>query len=726
MNDLKYLHRTFFFNRFMSVVFISSNPLQFLGLLIFLCFSTLLKSQNPSVVIKKYNEGQAFTSITVDNVGNIWAGTNKAGLFKLNKNDIITATNLGLVPTTGTFDVQKFNIQAIAADKLGNVWVGHNGLGGSSAAGGGLERYAINDPSVTKHFVPIRDYCPASGLTYDERDGITSLNVRSIAVDKNNRVWTSHAYHDLTVLDGANSKYYIAPGGMSYSNGVDKFKSIGNLSNPNLGLPFPRYTCNPPITVTPQTRTCPVVAVGKDEVLLSVQQYETDGGLPILLPARLLKYNLDGNFIESYNYDQLNIPSGCIINGIHITPKNDAWITLSAGKGFVVRKKDYKYFINPQTLPCILPNGIIFNPNAVWGNSSGQVFLGTNKGLVVYNGSGSLQSEKSYTLYTTVTNGMLSDNIIGGIPENDSTQWVATDKGIMRLRIGRTFDDELPYQKCNNQWISEIEQQVLDNVINRLDYHYYEITTEICNQNSPNARNCNAEYVFKLMKNDVSLNAPTPSMFPYDNLATRNLIFSTNNDLLEIVKNINAWKGVVTSENPLGQIRFIKDILSSKQRGELIDTPAPFETGSIFSESREGLTKFQESANSPNIISCAPYELYNTPNFIKDRVLYRAVDAAICGSKLKSTIYDPVWIVADDKNLTFTNYTQPGHLLHPGKVFRSVIEECGKVKIVTLGTGLNYCGSNLFGRMNGNGNVIAGSILFKNIDLKLKNVFETR
>ena len=52
------------------------------------------------------------------------------------------------------------------------------------------------------------------------------------------------------------------------------------------------------------------------------------------------------------------------------------------------------------------------------------------------------------------------------------------------------------------------------------------------------------------------------------------------------------------------------------------------------------------------------------------------------------------------------------------------MEECGKVKIVTKGTGLNYCGDNFRGRMNAVGNIITGSIVFKNVDERLKIAFE--
>src|SRR5690606_16925586 len=93
-------------------------------------------------------------------------------------------------------------------------------------------------------------------------------------------------------------------------------------------------------------------------------------------------------------------------------------------------------------------------------------------------------------------------------------------------------------------------------------------------------------------------------------------------------------------------------------------------------------------------------------------------------SELESAIYDPIVVYPSDKDYTITNYTKDGHFLWPGKVTRQVVEECGKVKIVTIGEGLQYCGDNKLGKMNAKGNVVVGAILFRNIDFRLKRTFE--
>lgn len=132
----------------------------------------------------------------------------------------------------------------------------------------------------------------------------------------------------------------------------------------------------------------------------------------------------------------------------------------------------------------------------------------------------------------------------------------------------------------------------------------------------------------------------------------------------------------------------------------------------------------QKAANPIAVVPCGYYKLYNNTTVIIGRVKYnKYIDNTVCGNKLLSTQYDPVWIYPDDKNLSITNYTAPGHFLSPGKIERRVIEECGKVKIVTLGSGRQYCGDNPAGYLGAVANKITGKSIFKNIDLRLRAAF---
>jgi len=674
--------------------------------------------------LTSYNSGTSFTCIAVDSNYNIWAGRSD-GIYQLNKVANATAfTALG-----GT---SNFNVQALAADHVGNIYAGHNGRGGSTAAGGGIEQIPINNPAGLTHLSPDRN---AQCFTFLARNGIGTLNCAGLAVDSNGTVWSAHKYHDLT----SSPDYILTPGTISYRyEGATNFISRGTYQDYISGadpaeLPYPAYTCNPTISQTAQSRNVYSVAAGKNEVWMSVAAYTSKSG--ISFPARLLKYNLDGSYTGiSADFATLGIPAGGIFNGLWLTPSGDLWATLSAGKGFVVyRDGTWTYVNNSSNVTCILP-GTTFNANAIWGNRLGQVFMGTSKGLVVYNGRDSVNSKRAYTIYTAATHGLISDQILGGVSEKDSIQWIATSNGIMSSTLGGNYPldkDTGDYQVCNLPEIKAVEDSLsMPGVTSRGDYHSYRIETEVCSVTGPNGANCNAAYIYKLMKGNASLTAPTPYDFPYDVLSLAMLVIADKNTVVDMVqRNVSAFDPSTMETNPDGGIKYISQVLDGLYRythnKAITNFKIPWLSEYVDKEKRGDWMEMQKADNPDSVVACHNYNLYNSPYFINDRLAYDiGPDKFACGNKLYSFIYDQVRIVPNDKKLTFTNYTRPGHFLYPGKVFRSVIEECGKVKIVTVGTGTSYCGDGFNGKNNALGNIIVGGILFKNIDLRLKKAFE--
>lgn len=220
------------------------------------------------------------------------------------------------------------------------------------------------------------------------------------------------------------------------------------------------------------------------------------------------------------------------------------------------------------------------------------------------------------------------------------------------------------------------------------------------------------------MKNDVSLQAPAPDVFPYD--VPVGLVELNPADKQLIETKVNNWKESLEG-NEFGGIKYIHQIFDKIPTTEIL-------TEVEEKYSREVLTEEQKKVNAPNVISCDRiYRLYSGASAVIGREAYKLLFDPYCGDKLKSVQYDEVKIFADDKNLTIVNYAIEGHILNPGKIHRSVIEECGKVKVITVGSGLNYCGkygSPRIGRMNGSINILIGSVLFKNVDIKLKHAFE--
>jgi hypothetical protein len=678
--------------------------------------------------LTSYNTGTSFTCIAVDSNYNIWAGRSN-GVYQLDKLSNPNANTFAALAGTANF-----NVQALAADHVGYIWAGHNGRGGTTAASGGIEQIPINNPAGLVHFAPDRN---AECFPFLARNGIGTLNCAGLAVDSSGTLWSAHKYHDLI----SSPDYYLTPGTVSFKyEGAASFISRGTYQDYISGadpaeLPYPAYTCNPTPSQTPQSRNVYSVVAGKNEAWISVAAYTSKSG--VSFPARLLKYNLDGTYAGiSADFATLGIPAGGIFNGLWLTPSGDLWATLSAGKGFVVYRDGIWTHVQNTApdLSCIFPAGTTFNANAIWGNRLGQVFIGTSKGLIVYNGRDSVHIKRAYTLYTAATHGLISDNILGGASEKDSIQWIATGNGIMSSTLGGNYPldkDTADYTVCERPQIKDIEDQLSQpGVTGRIDYHIYRIETEVCSGAGRNGGNCNAAYVYKLMKGDVSLTAPTPWDFPYDVLGVVLLSSADGNTIADMTYRLsNAFDPVTMDTNPNGGIKYISQILDGQYLNLHKLTPTnikvPWVTDFVDRQLRTYWTNKQKADNVDSVVACNSYNLYNSQRFISDRVLYdRTLDYWFCGNQLHDTRYDQVWIVPNDKKLTFTNYTQPGHFLYPGKVFRSVVEECGKVKIVTIGTGLSYCGPIGTGKNNAIGNIVVGTVLFKNIDLRLKKAFE--
>lgn len=669
--------------------------------------------KNYVTVSATYNKGQAYTCISIDSAKNIWAGTNKAGVFFLNKKATPGATQFTVLPFSGNFDPTKFIVQTIACDSLGNTWVGHAGTGGTSGNQGGMERIDYNNPSTIQHYAPTsQTQCLKLGVN----DGLATRNIQCVVVDKNNVVWSAHRYHDLTT----SPNYYVTPGSFSWkAPGASIFTTKSTWDDRVAGfeppeLPYPAYNCNPPANKTPQGRTCNAIACGKEEVWVSVFPYEALNGT--VFPARILRYNLNGSFIApSIDFSTVGAPPGVgVFNGIFITKKGDAWVTLSAGKGFAAKIDGSWKYISPASMPCIFPSGAMINQNAIWGNKFGNVFIGTNKGLIVYNGDGNVSSAASYSFYALKKDDGSSRSVTGGVSENDSIQWIASDDGIVRAVIGR-YDmtaGEIDYTSCNNPDMNDVEAQLKVGEAN-VSYHAYPVETVICDRKTTKYPDrCNAEFVYGMLKNDSKLSSPIPADYPQN--------------ILDLVRDENNIAFTFPVQGP-----FLSAIVA------LTD---------------QGLTAEQESFNPKTVTSCTAYRLYGNVQSVILHTLYDigpshkyfrdcnwlwllATPKPIawdfvnsmddyCGDKLLSVKYDPIWKFANDKTKTITNYTGKGHILYPGKLETTVVEECGVVKTVVKGIGLQYCGNNCRGALMGASNVVIGEFLFKNVNKRLKQEFE--
>lgn len=417
----------------------------------------------PPPRFKTFQTGTGYTAIAVDQNHNVWAGTDRQGVYFLNQDNpdnTFTLTSLGTSPTLASL-----RIQTMAADKSGNIWVGHGGTNTSNTQGG-VERIAVATNAV-QHLAPDRD---ARGFTFLERDGIGTLNAQQIVVDNNNKVWIAHRYHDLT----SSPDYIVTPGTFSsriadaYGEKFDAKGTWNDIQNGRIdpAFPYPAYTYNPTPTQTAQTRTCNAISTNNYSVWVSVFPYiaHQTGDT---FPSRLLQYSFDGTFLKAYNVRDAKFSLGGNFHAVYAGNNRAVWAaTTLANNGFSVLKEGRWHNI---TSAALLPAGTRINRAAIWGDVSGKVYIGTNNGLIVYDGIGPVEYETSYTLYTKVPYtsyrsihdpNMLSNDILAGVTEGEDRpyfSWIVTSSGIMRsfiplgdVMVFHVNDKNIPFYEKDN------------------------------------------------------------------------------------------------------------------------------------------------------------------------------------------------------------------------------------------------------------------------------------
>jgi hypothetical protein len=406
---------------------------------LFWSLSLFFYAQDIEAPFKTFYSGKSFTSIAVENNTNVWAGTDKQGLYFLDRfynEEEFVEFNINTSP-----DLSSIRIQSLATDRFGNIWVGHAGTSATKTQGG-MERINLKNNFEVQHFSPDRDM---RGTSYLERDGLGTLDVQQVVVDSNNIVWLAHKYHDLTVT-GIPSSYIITPGTFAsrradnYSGRFDAVSTWKDYqeNNEDPGLLYPDYTDNPGPTDPVSSRTCNAISANNYAVWVSVYYYTaiSEG----YKPSRLLQYDSDRKFIKGHTLADAGFSNGMIFHAVYHNNKGLWATTPAAGDGFSVFKGESWHNIKD---PKIIPPGTRFNAKSIWGDALGRVYLGTDKGLIVFDGQGSPTDINSYTLYTKTAYDsprskhypdMLSNNITAGASEvgNPFYSWIATPEGIMR------------------------------------------------------------------------------------------------------------------------------------------------------------------------------------------------------------------------------------------------------------------------------------------------------
>lgn len=437
----------------------------------FWAFGSLCHAQNtPQVKVRTLNSGQAFTGLTLDANGRLWAVTSKNGLWK-SASDSASGDMSGLQRHSADESFNKYNLQTVTTSTSGGatqVWVGTNGLGTGLASGGGI--YLFKEGEVKpKQYIAERDKVVAKGmgLPAAKNDGIPTRNCKAIAVDKYGSVWSAHGYHDLTItgsssvniepywpynisVTGTKGGYYLTPGGVGMKAASNPL--FNNVANDQ--LPYPAWTVNTPIEKSAGTRQCYSVGCGPNETWVGRATYpvsETESFF-----AGIARFDLNGRYIGTI--DAQNTPgipftanfASPFPVSIHFRKNGDAWVGFNRNMGLSIYKdaiyttarwvhvsalSHYNEETGSSGPSTLLPSGIRMNLDAPHNiASSGQrVYIGTQDGLLVYKGRGEYNQDSSYILVTTA-NGLSSNNI-KGVAAGSKYVYVATDSGIDEIFI---------------------------------------------------------------------------------------------------------------------------------------------------------------------------------------------------------------------------------------------------------------------------------------------------
>ena len=351
-----------------------------------------LKPMEPNIVFNTCTNPvfatNSFTTIGVGINGAVWAGTSNLGLYKYNNGD------------WAKWNLYSNNLyQDIKTDKGGGIWIAQSGYSGAQANTGGILYFPDTTFPVTANF-------------YSASSGLPSRYVRSLFIDT-----TRYNVPSLTpVIWSANFANITA--GVSSNGGIGRgFNPVApNFSKILTGLD--------PTSVTGGTAACNILGGNSTEIWTFVSN--NYGRSQILVHDAITNA-----FIQAY--DTTNFLDGLVspqfnAKAIYFDAKGNRWIGVNAS-GIIVM--DSVQVWSKIAFPALFPSTPTFNNNAIAGDSSGNVYIGTANGLIVYRAGYPIDKDSSYKLYTTA-NGLPSNNIKAIAVDTLRKQLlIATDNGIV-------------------------------------------------------------------------------------------------------------------------------------------------------------------------------------------------------------------------------------------------------------------------------------------------------
>ena len=384
------------------------------------------------------------TSLAVDNLNNIWIGTNTNGFYEF-KNDTLTWNHY-----TTTDGLANNGVLSILADLTGRIWIGTD-MGLSSFSNSTFTNYTISNSNLIGN------------------------NIYSLAIGGNNNLWIGTNLGISSLSLGVFTTYHanisnpsndIITAIVPDQQGNVWFGTVDGLAKYSGTLPMPLIRINNAIIDSY------VNSAIKDNS--GNMWFATRGGISKYYePTNTwTNYTSTNGLPNDYSYDILFDQSGFMwvstvsgvtkyngttflaptlfsgLTSMHLANNNHIWgVTTSNG----VYEWNGSSWINYNTGNSGLPNNYVKKVEI--DNANNKWFVLNTGGITKFNGS-------TWTTYTT-SNGLLSNNIGGLVVDSTGNIWAASDAGLNRFN-GSTWQsyphvfygsNSLSLDSLGNLWV---------------------------------------------------------------------------------------------------------------------------------------------------------------------------------------------------------------------------------------------------------------------------------